>query len=417
MDWRNRIGLYGAYGLGLSGIGFTLPYLPLYLGEKGLTDTQISLISALAAVAGLAQFPLGLWSDRLQCRKPFLMAALALLAMATFLLPRAEGGVALGALVVLFAENGLCRAVVESLAGAEAASLAPAGQVGTAMGALRFWKPAAIIAVTLVGGVFAERFGIDSILTWLAVVQGLAFCASLLILERHHKGRPEPRQTASTEQRLVEKTAARAWDRSLWVFIAAMVLFHACNAPGGVYLGLFMSRELAAPASLLSYAFVVSMVAWMLLARPAGRLADRWGRRPLLVFAWTVMATRLALIAVVRSPWEVVVIQVLDGVASGLFSILCAAWVTDRLGDERRVSEAQVIVGTSLVLGSALGPAVSGPIVEALGYRGLFGVLAGAGALAAGLVACFVPETLNAPAEPQLPESIDVLAGAANSEP
>ena len=25
MDWCNRIGLYGAYFLGLSGIGFTLP--------------------------------------------------------------------------------------------------------------------------------------------------------------------------------------------------------------------------------------------------------------------------------------------------------------------------------------------------------------------------------------------------------
>ena len=29
MDWRNRIGLYGAYFLGMAGIGFTLPYLPL----------------------------------------------------------------------------------------------------------------------------------------------------------------------------------------------------------------------------------------------------------------------------------------------------------------------------------------------------------------------------------------------------
>ena len=31
MDWRNRIGLYGSYFLGMSGIGFTLPFLPLYL--------------------------------------------------------------------------------------------------------------------------------------------------------------------------------------------------------------------------------------------------------------------------------------------------------------------------------------------------------------------------------------------------
>jgi hypothetical protein len=29
MDRRNRIGVYGAYFVGMAGIGFTLPYLPL----------------------------------------------------------------------------------------------------------------------------------------------------------------------------------------------------------------------------------------------------------------------------------------------------------------------------------------------------------------------------------------------------
>ncbi|HUY88205.1 MAG TPA: MFS transporter [Pirellulales bacterium] len=394
MDGRNRIGLYASYGLGLSGIGFTLPYLPLYLGEKGLSDTQISSISALAALAALAQFPLGLWSDRLRSRKPFLCASLGLLAAATFLLPRAESTLALGLLVVLFAENGLCRAVVESLSGAEAASLAPPGQVGAAMGALRFWKPVAVVSVTLAGGWYAERFGIESIFAWLIVLQGLAFVASLLIHDRERQ-EPSDELPAIASEASERGPSPRGWDRSLWAFIAAMILFHACNAPGGVYLGLFMARDLAAPTVLLSYAFIVSMVVWMLLARPAGRLADRWGRRPLLIFAWTIMAARLALIALARSPWEIVAIQVLDGAASGLFSILCAAWVTDRLGAAERVSEAQVIVGASLVLGSAIGPALSGPIAEALGYRGLFGLLAGVGALATAVVVFCVPETLG----------------------
>ena len=35
MDWRNRIGLYGSYFFGVAGIGFTLPFLPLYLGSGG----------------------------------------------------------------------------------------------------------------------------------------------------------------------------------------------------------------------------------------------------------------------------------------------------------------------------------------------------------------------------------------------
>ena len=64
--------------------------------------------------------------------------------------------------------------------------------------------------------------------------------------------------------------------------------------------------------------------------------------------------------------------QALDGLGNGLFAVLAAAWVTDRLADPRRAGEAQVIVGSCLVFGSAIGPAVSSFLVGPLGYRGLF---------------------------------------------
>ena len=64
-----------------------------------------------------------------------------------------------------------------------------------------------------------------------------------------------------------------------------------------------------------------------------------------------------------------------NGVGNGLFAVLAAAWVMDRLDDPRRSGEAQVIVGSCLVLGSAIGPAVAGFLVGLLGYRGLFWAL------------------------------------------
>jgi MFS family permease len=100
MDWRNRIGLYGSYFLGMAAIGFTLPYLPLYLGEKGLSDRAIGIVSTLAALSALAQFPVGLWSDRIGWRKPFLVVALAVAALSTLLLRDAHGIIWLGFLVV-----------------------------------------------------------------------------------------------------------------------------------------------------------------------------------------------------------------------------------------------------------------------------------------------------------------------------
>ena len=203
MDIRNRIGLYGSYFLCMAGIGFILPYLPLYLHQQGLSQSAIGFVWTAAALAGLLQFPLGVWSDRLRARKPFLLAALAVLTAATFCLQGRAACLGLGVLAVLFAENGPCRATVESLAGAEAVHLAPPSQVGAALGALRFWRPIGIMAVALLGRVMVDPYGwaarvlpdrlvetiadqqytLGSILRLLVVVQGLAFVAALLIHE------------------------------------------------------------------------------------------------------------------------------------------------------------------------------------------------------------------------------------------
>jgi MFS family permease len=390
MDWRNRIGLYGSYFFGMAGIGFTLPYLTLFLRERGFCDRDVGLLSTLAALAGLAQFPIGLWSDRVRWRKPFLLVALTVLAVATLLL-RSAHGVWLGFLVLLFAENGACRATVESLAGAEATHFAGRDRVGAALGVLRMWKPAGIVLTALAGGLLAESFGIDFLLAPLAVVQALAAGCALLISERAAPSEEKGLAPAATNAR----PYGGLRDAELWVFVAAMVLFHVGNAPGGVYLGPFLRDNLHAPTGLLPYAFVVSMIAWALVVGPAGWLADRLGRRPLLIAAWSAAAVRLALVGLAQASWQVLTIQVLDGAAQGLFAVVAAAWVTDRLADPRRVGQAQALVGSSLVFGSAVGPTLAALVVDVLHYRGLFGLLAGVGAAATLLVVFLVPETLH----------------------
>jgi MFS family permease len=406
MTWRAKIGLYGSYLLSMASIGFTLPYLPLYLRQSGLSARQIGMISMLAAVSGLAQFPIGVWSDRLGQRKAFLVAATAALAVAVWLLPDAHQPFWLGLLVILFAENGINRAVIESLSGAEAAARVQTGRVGTALGVLRFCKPVGIVTVALGVGWVSESHGIGWALRPMLVLHAAALGCALLLPR-------SIRAAANSVAALRQQAAAsdppdpRIWrDRSLCVFVLAMVLFHFANAPGGVYLGLFLKQDLLASDRLLSYAFVTSMVAWMLVVVPGGKLADRWGTRPMLILGWAAMAARLGLVAVAQNAWQIVAIQFLDGFANGLFAVLSAAWVTERLNNARRVGEAQAIVGTSLVLGSALGPAFSGWVVEWLGYRGMFGLLAVVGALATLIIAGFVPESVARPvaAENALPD-------------
>ena len=76
----------------------------------------------------------------------------------------------------------------------------------------------------------------------------------------------------------------------------------------------------------------------------------------------------------------------------GLFIVAAAAWVTDRIADHKRIGEAQVIVGSSLVAGSAIGPTLAGLVIESVGYRGMFWLLAAVGAIASAIVVIAIPE-------------------------
>lgn len=397
MNWRNRVCVYGSYICGTAGIGFTLPYLPVYLSQEGLSDRIIGWISTCAAVSGLAQFPIGIWSDRLESRKPFLLTAMGFLTLSALLLQAAHGAIWIGLLVILFAENGICRAVIDSLTGAEVTALARPEEVGAALGRLRTWKPIGIIAVAAAGSWWASKFGIEAILFPLTCLQLVGFVLVALIRDRKQRQVSIATKHWNADTVDLPPRPSLLSNRQLGTFVIAMVLFHAANAPGGVYLGLFLKREMNVSDSWLAYSFVISMVGWMLTVWPAGKIADRIGRKPLLVVAWATMTVRLFIVAVAATPLQIALNQFLDGVANGLFSVLAATWVTDCLADSRRNGEAQTLVGTALVFGSAIGPAISAICVTELGYRGLFACLAVTGALATAVVVFCVPESLRRP--------------------
>src|SRR5262249_31751057 len=154
--------------------------------------------------------------------------------------------------------NGVCRAIIESLRGAMATALARPDEVGSAMGALRFWKPISILSVALAGSWLAERHGVGSILLPLAAVQTLGFAVAFFIHEDGAAGQVAPRPRAATKTR-----DRKIWnDRALFAFVVAMISFHVANSPGGVYLGLFLKRDLHAADRYLAYSFVVSMITW-----------------------------------------------------------------------------------------------------------------------------------------------------------
>lgn len=393
MELRHKIGLYLSYFLSMAGLGFILPFLPLYLGERGISDQSLGIIWTLGALTSLLQLHCGVVADRTGWRRSMLLASLGIIAVSGLAIPFVSNFWLLVFLIILFSENGLVRGLVESLSGAEATALAPEGNEARALSALRFWRPAGILVVTVICGWWLAKLGLETAFLLVVGLQFLSFITAISMMGAKVE-KVAPIKGAINEK-ITPTLSNLIKDPILCTFITAMILFHFAGAPAGVYFGLFVSRELMLPESFIAFAFVVDMAAWLIVVLPTGWLADRYGWKPLLIMAWLLLAVRNGMLSVATEHWQLIVLKIFDGIANGMFAVLAASWVVKWLGDHNRSAEAHAIVGVSLVLGSALGTLASGLTVEWLGYRDLFAALAIA-ALIATVVVLRVPEIRNA---------------------
>lgn len=168
-----------------------------------------------------------------------------------------------------------------------------------------------------------------------------------------------------------------------------------------------IGRELRAPAVALNWivtAFLVTSAACLL---PFGRLADLAGRRRVFLIGTVAQTVLLAAAAFAPTVGWLIALRLLQGVASAMafatgMALLVAGFPASERGRVLGIGTAAVYTGLSL------GPPLGGLITEALGWRAIFLVAAGIGALLAGVL--FATGRREAPAAEG--ERFD-LAGAA----
>ena len=123
----------------------------------------------------------------------------------------------------------------------------------------------------------------------------------------------------------------------------------------------------------------------------AGRVADRWGRRPLMLAGAGLFAASTLAYGLASSPAALAGLRLLTGAGEALFWVGALTAVADLAPAERR-GEAMSLASLSLYLGIGVGPLLGELAIDRLGFAAAWALAAGCGLVAVAL-ALRVPDT------------------------
>jgi MFS family permease len=181
------------------------------------------------------------------------------------------------------------------------------------------------------------------------------------------------------------------------IFAACIALFHLSNAAmlnlaaGEVTTHMSDNVQLVIAACIIVPQIVVAALSpWV------GRSAERWGRRPLLVFGFAALPVRALLLASISSPYLLAPVQVFDGISAAVFGVMMPLIAADVAGSKGHYNLCIGFFGLTAGIGATLSTLVAGFVADRFGNTVSFLLLAAAGAAAVFLVWAALPETRDA---------------------
>ena len=367
--------------------GITTLVLPAHLlriaGEAGKATT-LGLLTFVGLLVGLLVQPLaGLWSDQLRARwgRRGPLALGALLVLAALGLFGVTGSVATVLLVYVLLQA--AAAIAQAAQQGFIPDLVPAARRGTAAGLKSFMDiGGALLGFVLLGQLLGDG-RIDGALLVIGAVVMVMLVLTLVLVreERPVAAEPPGRVTLADALRLdVRRHRAFVW------LVAARFLFLLGTYAVGRFFLFFVADRLGLPAEQAAEAAGLLLAGLTLItvlaAVPAGWLADRLGRRPLMLAGAALSAAGTLLLIAAGSQWQILLVGGLMALGSAAFAGANWAMTADLVPP----AEAARFMGLANVgtAGAAAAAGLGGPLVD----------WANAAAPGAGYTLLFVAATL-----------------------
>jgi MFS family permease len=351
------------------GFGIVAPDIPAFARHFGVsTADAASVVSAFALLRIVGALPAGRLVDKFG--EPAVMAAGIAIVAVSSLLAGFSGSFA--ELIVLRGAGGAGSAMFGVSAQTLLLVSVPGEQRGRASGLFA--------GGFLVGGISGPALG-GLIAAWSMrapfIIYGVLLAIPGVIAATVLRNGSHPRQQRDTAPPRAFAEIARALRNGAYRAAAAANLADSFAAIGvrSALVPLFVRDALHRSAVWTGIGFGVVAVLNAATLLPGGRLADRLGRRPVIVAGCLVSAGGMVMLALVPGLGGYFAALAIFGVGSGLLDVGPSAMIGDILAGRGGVVVASYQMAGDI--GTVTGPVAAGYLVDVASYGAAFGLAAG----------------------------------------
>jgi MFS family permease len=368
----------------LTGIGS--PFLADLLLERRWDYDEIGVAASMSGLGVLlVQTPVGVLVDRFTRPRRLLAVAAVAVGAAYAVLPLIPEDLHVLTETALFV-SGLVQSFFAPLLAGLALGLAGHRKLNRVIGMNQAWNnlgtvTAASIALALVGRDMAPAFYLIGVIGCLAALSGLA-------IRRDEVDRARARGGQECQTSLGQLVR----DERVIVLLAATALFQVADSAALPFAALRV-KDLGGTNAEVAALVIVSQATMAPVALLAGRLCERWGRKPVFAIGFVAEPLRVLLCALVPKVGALIAFQVLGGVAAGIFGVALVLVTADLARGTGCFHGLTGASRTVLALASVVGPLLAGFILSRGSYSSAFGALAALAAAGAAVFVARMPET------------------------
>lgn len=343
-------------------LGAMLPLLTYYLQYKGLTGSQIGILTALGPVIILLVQPLwGMAADRYQIHKGLLSGAAVLMAISALLFPLSNSFWTLFFLIILI---NLFQAPLIPFT--DTLILQVLEKKRTPYGSIRLWGSLGFAAAVLIMGKMTDWLTLE-VIFYATALSMLLMIVSVLPLPKV-TGRQTPSVFAGVGDLLKKR-------RFLLFLLSAFFTFGPINA-NNYYFNLYF-QEIGGSITGMGLVFFLSAASEIPFLRVGGTIIRRIGLEGTLLLAASVSLLRWLLFLFIHDPLIITFLFFFQGISVGLYLASAPLYVNEITPKKIRASGLTLYAAFGNGLGTVVTNLAAGWILDHFSSMMIYTLLAG----------------------------------------